>query len=115
MDIELLAEGIIGVFRTYGFGAKTSLGYGTANEKFKAPFRFEIRCNEKLPLVPQPEYEKKRQVVVRDLKDLALSSGRTQGQGEEKVGFEELRNYLKTVATLFAEERKRRQENSDAP
>lgn len=38
-DIKYLLEGIQGMFRTYGFGAKTSSGFGTAEDDCK----FEIR------------------------------------------------------------------------
>lgn len=44
-DIKLVAQGLIEMFRTSGFGAKTSSGFGLANESLKE-VRLEIRAAE---------------------------------------------------------------------
>ena len=71
-DLRLLVEGLPGMFLIYGFGAKTSSGFGTAKEKLASGFQFSHNWEEPIAL--------------------------TTSDAEPGVGFQELRDYLEQVS-----------------
>jgi len=59
-DLEVLAKGIQAMLTTYGFGAKTSSGYGTAEDRLAGEGKLLLRADlpvmaAQAPAEPQPE------------------------------------------------------------
>jgi len=64
-DVQLLAQGVQALFRTYGFGAKTSSGFGLAEEKVAGAWFF--RSLEVPPPDTQAEHTASQQALPRYL------------------------------------------------
>jgi len=59
-DLEVLAEGVQAMLTTYGFGAKTSSGFGTAADRLTGEGKLVLRAEligEAAPLAAPPERE----------------------------------------------------------
>lgn len=51
-DLHMLAEGVVAMLTTYGFGAKTSSGYGTAEDKVTGHLVMNHSDTDKRPVAP---------------------------------------------------------------
>lgn len=113
-DLRLLAEGLSGMFLTYGFGAKTSSGFGTAKEKLTGSFQFLHNWKEPIPPTPaveRPGAKRKPKTVGKGLDALRAVSPQPPEDAEAGVGFKELRDHLERVSV----ELKRQVEQVEAP
>lgn len=112
-DLQSLAEGLRGMFRQYGFGAKTSSGFGTAHEKLVAGFQF--LHNWKAPvsaLAPpeQPVAKKKPKTVGKGFAALRSATAQRLEGAESEVGFQELKDYLERVSAELQRQAEQQEE-----
>lgn len=53
-DLRLVAEGLQAMFTVYGFGAKTSSGFGVAQESMVGQGQLQIKADISLPITTEP-------------------------------------------------------------
>lgn len=110
-DLRLLAEGLPGMFLIYGFGAKTSSGFGTAKEQLIDGFQFSHNWEAPIISVPameQPEAKKMPRTVAKSFAELgSVSAQRSEDTG---IGFKELEAYLERVSAELLRQAEQQEE-----
>jgi len=114
-DLQVLAHGIRAMLTTYGFGAKTSSGYGVAEEKLAGEGKLVIRAKstdesaiDSEPPKPQtPNLPRYLETPTRLIPELRRDDGSLRSEEEYRLWVESQgRKYKKTDKQLYQKAKK---------
>ena len=114
-DLRVLAKGILAMFTTYGFGAKTSSGYGVAEEKLADEGKLVIRAKltdesavvSEPPKPQTPSLPRYLETPTRLIPELRRDDGSLKSEEEYRLWVESQgRKYRKKEQQLYQKAKK---------
>lgn len=103
-DLKLLAEGIVGMLTVYGFGAKTSSGFGVAEERLAGKGKLVIKIPGFFKTSSVPTAQPQHQGLPRYLEAPNRLIKELRGPDESLIAEEDYRQHLESSGRKYNKE-----------